>query len=41
MAWAALLTFSTVLGGCINTATYGTGESPEMSVIKGATGGLT
>ena len=41
VAGAALLTFGTALGGCINTATYGTGESPEMSVVKGATKGLT
>ena len=41
MAWAALLTFSAALGGCINTTTYGTGESPEVSVVKGATKGLS
>jgi hypothetical protein len=29
------------MSGCISTATYGTGESPEMSIIKGVTGGLT
>ncbi len=36
-----LLAFSMVVSGCISTATYGTGEAPEMSIIKGVTGGLT
>ena len=41
MAWAAMLMFSAALGGCINTTTYGTGESPEVTVVKGATKGLS
>lgn len=40
-ARAALLVSGMALAGCINTATYGTGEAPELTVIKGATGGLT
>lgn len=29
------------LSGCLSTATYGTGESPELSIIKGVTGSFT
>lgn len=36
-----MLVLSAGLGGCINTATYGTGEAPEVTVVKGATSGLT
>jgi len=40
-AGTALLICGAALAGCMNTATYGTGEAPELTVIKGATGGLT
>jgi hypothetical protein len=36
-----LLVFSAAMGGCISTATYGTGEAPELSIIKGVTSGLS
>lgn len=36
-----LLGFGTVLAGCMSTATYGTGEAPELSILKGVTTGLT
>jgi len=41
MSGSVLLLFSAGLAGCINTATYGTGESPELSIIKGVTSGLS
>lgn len=28
------------LGGCISTATYGTGQAPEMALLSEATGGM-
>ena len=36
-----LLGFSMATAGCISTATYGTGEAPELSIIKGVTSGLS
>lgn len=36
-----LLVFSATMAGCISTATYGTGEAPEISIVKGVTTGLT
>ncbi|HMB47662.1 MAG TPA: hypothetical protein VKN63_05245 [Afifellaceae bacterium] len=41
MTGAMLLTASMAMTGCISTATYGTGEAPELSIIKGVTTGLT
>ena len=31
---------ATGLGGCISTATYGTGEAPETTLLREATGGM-
>ena len=36
-----LLVCSMSVAGCISTATYGTGEAPELSIIKGVTAGLS
>ena len=38
---AAILVLGSTLAGCMSSTTYGTGESPGLSVIKGATGSLT
>lgn len=39
--WAAvLLAGSAALGGCAATSTYGTGESPEMAILREISGGL-
>jgi len=37
---AALLTVAVALGGCETTSTYGTGESPELAILREVTGGL-
>lgn len=39
-AGALVLLASGGLGGCISTATYGTGEAPESTLLSEATGGL-
>jgi hypothetical protein len=36
---AAVLTVSVLLGGCA-TSTYGTGEAPEMAILREVTGGM-
>lgn len=35
-----LLAAAAGLGGCASTATYGTGEMPEMAILREVTGGL-
>jgi hypothetical protein len=37
---AALLAVTAGFGGCISTATYGTGEMPEAAILSEMTGGL-
>lgn len=39
-ACAAALLALPGLGGCVQTATYGTGESPEMAIVRELTGGV-
>lgn len=36
----ALVIVASLLGGCISPATYGTGEAPELSIFREATGGF-
>src|SRR4051812_12683696 len=39
--WASALLLSPIaLSGCVHTATYGTGEVPEMAMFHEMTGGL-
>jgi len=38
--WAAALVAVAGLGGCMKTATYGTGESPELAIFHEVTGGF-
>ena len=37
---AAALVAATGLGGCMQTSTYGTGESPEMAIFRELSGGF-
>lgn len=37
---AALVVAATSLAGCMSTSTYGTGEAPEMAIVREMTGGL-
>lgn len=39
-ALAAALIAATALGGCMSTADYGTGESPEVAIFREMTGGM-
>ena len=39
-AFAAALAAATALGGCMSTANYGTGESPEVAIFREMTGGM-
>jgi hypothetical protein len=39
-AVAAALAAATALGGCMSTANYGTGESPEVAIFREMTGGV-
>ena len=39
-ALAAILLASSVLGGCMSTATYGTGQSPEVAIFRELTGNI-
>jgi hypothetical protein len=39
-AAAALLAMTAGLGGCLTTATYGTGESPELAIFRELSGGF-
>ena len=38
--WIAMIAAATALGGCMQTATYGTGKSPEVAMFTEMTGGL-
>jgi hypothetical protein len=40
LAAAALLVAPMLAGGCISTATYGTGESPELAIFREVLGGF-
>jgi hypothetical protein len=40
MAMAALIVAAALGGGCISTATYGTGEAPELAIFREVMGGL-
>ena len=39
-SWAAALVAAAALGGCMSTANYGTGESPEVAIFREMTGGM-
>lgn len=39
-ALAVLLGSTTLLGGCFSTATYGTGQAPEVAIFKEMTGNI-